>query len=68
VVEDLLELATPTLVWQCSGAWWFPMLTLDITPVVHIYMERGQGMSGGRKRRKPAAMHEVAEPAGALGD
>jgi HAE1 family hydrophobic/amphiphilic exporter-1 len=44
------------------------LLTLYITPVVYIYMERGQGMFGGRKRRKPAAMHEVAEPAGALGD
>jgi len=43
------------------------LLTLYITPVVYIYMERVQGMFGNRKRRKPA-MHEIPEPAGALGD
>src|ERR1022692_2059861 len=35
------------------------LLTLYNTPVVYIYMERGQGMFGGRKRRKLATMHEV---------
>ena len=30
------------------------LLTLYITPVVYIYMERFQGMFGNRKRRKPA--------------
>ncbi len=43
------------------------LLTLYITPVVYIYMERVQGMFGKRKRHKPA-VHEVPEPAGALGD
>jgi HAE1 family hydrophobic/amphiphilic exporter-1 len=43
------------------------LLTLYITPVVYIYMERMQGMFGNRKRRKPA-LREIAEPAGALGD
>jgi HAE1 family hydrophobic/amphiphilic exporter-1 len=43
------------------------LLTLYITPVVYIYMERVQGMFGKRKRNKPA-MQEIAEPAGALGD
>jgi HAE1 family hydrophobic/amphiphilic exporter-1 len=43
------------------------LLTLYITPVVYIYMERAQGMFGSRKRRKPT-IHEMPEPAGALGD
>ena len=43
------------------------LLTLYITPVVYIYMERVQGMFGNRKRRNPA-VHEMPEPAGALGD
>ena len=43
------------------------LLTLYITPVVYIYMERVQGMLGRRKHRKPT-VHEMPEPAGALGD
>ncbi len=43
------------------------LLTLYITPVVYIYMERVQGIFGNRKRRKPT-VHEMPEPAGALGD
>ena len=43
------------------------LLTLYITPVVYIYMERVQGMFGKRKRQKPT-VHEMPEPAGALGD
>jgi HAE1 family hydrophobic/amphiphilic exporter-1 len=43
------------------------LLTLYITPVVYIYMERVQGIFRNRKRRTPT-MHEIPEPAGALGD
>ena len=43
------------------------LLTLYITPVFYIYMERFRGL--GRKR-KPGSRHidQVPEPAGALGD
>ena len=44
------------------------LLTLYITPVVYIYMERVQGMFGNRKRPTKPAMHDIPEPAGALGD
>ena len=44
------------------------MLTLYITPVVYIYMERAQGMFGRKRPKLKADVRQVPEPAGALGD
>jgi HAE1 family hydrophobic/amphiphilic exporter-1 len=44
------------------------LLTLYITPVVYVYMERVRSMFSKRKSTKKRSEHRMAEPAGALGD
>jgi HAE1 family hydrophobic/amphiphilic exporter-1 len=44
------------------------LLTLYITPVVYIYMERGRGLFSKKKPQRRADVRRVPEPAGALGD
>jgi HAE1 family hydrophobic/amphiphilic exporter-1 len=44
------------------------LLTLYITPVIYIYMERAQRLFGRNKPRRKKDSHPMAEPAGALGD
>ena len=44
------------------------LLTLYITPVIYVYMERMRGAFSRKSKRGHRDVHSIPEPAGALGD